>query len=260
MQKSGVELTEVRRRLLPPPPLWNPFRSVWAQMWMALLIAVTLTTIAAGIVPDSISTLITVINSFLHEVSHCGIAALGASKCGTITLSLVDDSHINTSTVRPINAVLAAGAGLVGPAWIGAAFLAGAITRVGIEVICIPLGIITFFLTYHGIVAEPEASIALYGFAAFLLIASILPAGVGKSVLAFIAVCLIGKGVLDSVNYAWVDFINGDPNRPSDAQRIAEALGANGVNEVAPILIGLMVLGPLIALIFSIAWLQRHST
>jgi hypothetical protein len=108
--------------------------------------------------------------------------------------------------------------------------------------------------------AETQVALALYVPAALAAVIAFVPAnGLFKSVATLVIALAIAHGVFNSHEYAFVTYIDADQTRPSDSMTIAQAVGADDVEEVAAVLIGLICASYAVALIWVLNWLQRHA-
>lgn len=254
-----TSFADLKGRQVKPPSHWDPFRSAYPQVMAAVTTAAGLFSLATVFLPDVTRFAVQHIYAFLHEASHTLIAILGQGKITAISLDPTGGGHTLVSVSGPLHDVLVTGAGLVLPAWLSAWLLVNAITRQRIEATLLILGLATAYLSYRYIDATPEVTMSLYGFAGFCFLVAFLPTGgLIKATGAFLVAFVIASGVLQSLDYAWLQWIDNDITRPTDSQNIADRLHLDGIQEIALSLLILMGLGYSVAGLLAWNWLQRY--
>ncbi|MEP2942679.1 MAG: M50 family metallopeptidase [Hyphomicrobiales bacterium] len=247
------------RERLAPPTHWVPFRSVLAQTLIAVGVSGIALFLAIIALPGLTSAMVGYFVTFLHEAAHAVFGYFASGEIGRITLHAEGGGEALVKTGGPLGVVLTAGAGLVIPAWLGAGLLVSAATRIGMELILLALALLIAWLSYQHVDAEGAIPLVLGAVALMALLTAILPIGrMIKSALTFFFGLSITKGVFDSAGYAYVEWIDSEKTDPADARLIADALGLETISEVSPTLIGLMIIGYIVAILLTWTWFQRH--
>ncbi|WP_424991431.1 M50 family metallopeptidase [Fluviibacterium sp. S390] len=194
-----------------------------------------------------------------HEIAHVGTALLGGGAGSHIVINADGSGHAVTSVVSPLHGVLVHAAGPILPAWLAAFALYTGVTRKGNTGLLVMqaagLAGIAHFQAF-----DEQVRLALYVWAAATFALGISPApGALKAIGVLVISFTLTLGVVSSIDYLYVDFIDADPTRPSDAQAIKEILGADDLSAVANTLIVPMAVGYGLAAIFATNWMRRHT-
>ncbi|MEL7099428.1 MAG: M50 family metallopeptidase [Pseudomonadota bacterium] len=256
---SVIDARPWRPRNPAPPPHWNPFAPLVWQLLAAIAIAASFVAVLVLTVPVTFAfcTEMTVI--FIHEAGHGLLAWVGDGHIHRLTVRADGSGLAHVAHGGGAHGVLVYGAGLALPALIGALLMATALTRCGLDVVPIVLAGLTGALTYLFVDGEPAVKLALYGVAAGLFVTGLVPMpGPLKAGLVGMVAAAITHAVVRSASYASVEYIGGDPERPSDARLIADALELSSIEEVTAALLGVMIAFYVVAGLFSWAWLARH--
>jgi len=244
---------------LPNPWRWNLFASIAWQAILAAMLAGALLIIVHLIVPPAARVMVQMLQTWAHETSHYGIAIIGGGQGSNITIDADGSGHAKVSVVSSFHAILVHAAGLILPAWLAAFMLYAGITRKGntgqLVTIAIGIALVAYFHT-----DDEKVLLALTVWAGLAFVIGVSPAsGLVKAVAVLFIAFTLTLGVLGSVDYAFVDYIEGDQSRPSDAQAIADALGTDDLRTVGSTLVAFMSAGYVIATFFAINWVARHT-
>lgn len=250
----------IRKQVVLPAPYWNPFLPVLPQLAASLALGGLLVIVTMLAFPiTSLFTIVTT-NTYLHEGSHAVIGAIGDGEAHRIVMEANGSAgHARIVTTTPLHSFFTYAAGLLIPAWIAAAMLACAIIRVGLDVLMACLGFLILGGTFFLVEAEPPVLITLYITGGLLLLLPCLRLpGVILSATGFAIAFTLSYGVYLSAGYAYVRYIDGDPDRPSDAQRIADLVANGRFDEVSILLICAMLFGFLVASAIIWTFIRRH--
>lgn len=244
---------------LPNPWRWDPFGSIAWQAVLATMIAVALLAGAHLVIPPAAGFMVQVLQTWAHEISHFGVAIIGGGQGSDIVINADGSGHAKVSVASPYHAILVHAAGLILPAWLAAFMVYAGITRranTGLLVaLTVGIALVAYFYA-----DDEKVLLALSVWAGLSFVIGVSPAsGLVKAVVVLFIAFTLTLGALGSFDYAFINYIDGDPNRPSDAQAIADTLGTNDLQTVGNTLVIFMIAGYVIAAFFAVNWVVRHT-
>lgn len=244
---------------LPNPWRWDPFGSIAWQAVLAAMLAAALLAVVHLVIPPAAGFMVQVLQTWAHETSHYGVAIVGGGQGSDIVIDADGSGHTKVSVASPYHAILVHAAGLILPAWLAAFMVYAGITRKANTGLLVALAVGVALVAYFH--AEDEkVLLALSVWAGLAFVIGVSPAsGLVKAVAVLFIAFTLTLGVLGSLDYAFVDYIDGNTNRPSDTQAIADALGTSDLQTVGNALVIFMIAGYVIAMFFAINWVVRHT-
>lgn len=244
---------------LPNPWQWDPFASIAWQAILAAMLAAALLVVAHLVIPPAARFMVQVLQTWVHETSHYGVAIIGGGQGEDIAISADGSGHVKVLVTSPYHAILVHAAGLILPAWLAAFMVYAGITRKVNTGLLVALAIGVALVAYF-YVEDEKVLLALSVWAGLAFVIGVSPAsGLVKAVAVLFVAFSLTLGALASFDYAFVDYIDGDPNRPSDTQAIADALGTSDLPTIGNTLVIFMIGGYVIAMFFAVNWVARHT-
>lgn len=248
---------EVRRGRLPPASHWSPYVPVAFQVLLSLVLGLSLAAVVAILTPHSFSEARIATVTLLHELGHAVVSWLYTGEFPRITLH-EDGGSVEISSPNDLGLAVSAGFGVLAPAWTAAAMLAFGLTRIGIEWCLITCGLAILAIAFLHADIPADRLIAISVFASVMVFAGIVPmGGTPRAALCIGIAVALSWAVYETLGYVYMDYIDGDPQRPTDAQIVANALGVGADEEVGHVLIGLMIAAYVAAVLTAWAWLIR---
>lgn len=246
-------------RRVPPPWLWGGNLSV---RWQALFVMIAATIVVFGVqmfAPETASFAKRLLYTWAHEAGHYFTARLGGGDATIMVVNANGSGHVETQSSSPFHSVLISAMGNLWPALLSAYLLYVGLTRQFLHMSLFFLAIAVALTTYaYGL--EEGVALTLYGWTLLCLVAALLPtnAVVAATVSILISLTLL-LGVMDNIEYVFLDYLNGDTTRPSDSQQIADALDTENLREIGNTLIFLMVSFYAVSLALTIYWFSQHE-
>ena len=243
---------------VPPPWLWSGRTPVRWQAIIVILATAILFAIVDLFAPELGSFAKQVLGTWAHETGHYVTAKLTRGEVTEMVVTANQGGHVLVRSQAPLQSVLVSAMGILFPAIVSAWFFHVGLTRRAMHMSLLLFAMMISFITYINNF-EPSVTLVLYGWALLCLVAALIPADAIFAAVACVVVAVtLFLGIVDKIDYVFLDYINGDAGRPSDSQSIANALGSKNLQEVGNSLVSLMISIYAISFFLIVHWFHRH--
>lgn len=242
----------------PAPWLWNKRIPIMWQVVFTIALAFSVIVVIYLVAPEMALFAKKIIHTWAHESGHYVSAELGPGSASAMVINADGSGHVQTQSSSPLHRIIISALGNIWPVILSAYFLYIGITRQFMHISIFILGCAIALSTY-AFGFEEKVSLILYGWAIVCVVAALVPT---DAILASIVSVLIGiilfLGAVDNIDYLFLDYINNDPARPSDSQKIADITNAGSLQEVGNVILMIVISIYAVFTLLSIHWLSQR--